>query len=82
MPKYYEPINETNEKPTESTNEMDCFQDCVNNDTCVQYVFYNSNCYLKKKFNLTASIPPSYKNATVRSIRSNFIFVIYFIIFC
>ena len=82
MPKYYEPINETNEKPTKSSNEMDCFQDCVDSDTCVQYVFFNSSCYLKKKFNLFASISSNYKNATVKSIRSNFIFVIYVLIFC
>ena len=81
MPKYYEPINETNEKPTESTNVTDCFQDCVDSDTCVQYVFYNSNCYLKKKFNLMASISSNYKNASVKSMRSNFI-LIYVLIFC
>ena len=69
MPKYYEPPTE-NEK-TESSNESDCLTDCLNKDDCVQFVFYNQSCYLKNKLNLLKAISSNYKNATVKSIKSN-----------
>ena len=71
MPKYYEPPTE-NEK-TNSLNESDCLKDCRNRDDCVQFVFFNNNpsCYLKNRMNLFKAISSNYKNATVKSIKSN-----------
>jgi hypothetical protein len=66
IPKYYEPPTE-NEK-TESSNESDCLRDCLNEDDCVQFVFYDQSCYLKTKLNLLKAISSNYKNATVKSI--------------
>ena len=69
MPKYYEPPTE-NEK-TESSNESDCLRDCLNEDDCVQFVFYDQSCYLKNKLNLLKAISSNYKHATVKSINCN-----------
>ena len=71
MPKYYEQVTE--EEKTRSSNEMDCSTDCINKDDCIQFVFYDSECYLKTRLKLYNAISSNYKNATVRSIKSNFI---------
>ena len=71
LPKYYEQVTE--EERTTSSNEMDCSKDCINKDDCIQFVFYDSECYLKARLKLFNAISSNYKNATVRSIKSNFI---------
>ena len=71
MPKYYEQVNK--EEQTTSSNEMDCSKDCINKDDCIQFVFYDSECYLKTRLELSNGISSNYKNATVRSIKSIFI---------
>ena len=71
MPKYYEQVNK--EEQTTSSNEMDCSKDCINKDDCIQFVFYDSECYLKTRLKLSNAISSNYKNVTVRSIKSTFI---------
>ena len=71
MPKYYEQVTE--EERTTSSNEMDCSKDCINKDDCIQFVFYDSECYLKTGLKLFNAISANYKNVTVRSIKSIFI---------
>ena len=69
MPKYYEQVT-VGERQNSSITENHCLQDCKINVDCIQFVFYNSECYLKKKFNLLNAISSNYKNATVKSIKS------------
>ena len=71
IPKYYEQVTE--EEKTTISNEMDCSKDCINKDDCIQFVFYDSECYLKTRLKLFNAISSNYKNATVRSIKSIFI---------
>ena len=71
MPKFYEQV--TKEEKTSSSNEIDCSKDCIYKDDCIQYVFYDSECYLKTKLKLFNAISSNYKNAAVKSIKSSFI---------
>ena len=68
-PNYYEPIEEF--EATQSNNIYNCYQNCVNNSTCIQYVFFNNKkkCYLKRRFYIENGV--SNGDADVRSMQLN-----------
>ncbi len=67
-PNYYEPVEESEAIKCYYSDK--CFELCVNNSTCVQYVFFKDQkeCYLKNRFYIEKGIS---SNAEVRSIKSN-----------
>ena len=67
-PNYYELTILSEQKL--SSNENDCYNDCINDESCVQFILTNGTCYLKKSVNIYNSILAEHTNSTVRSIKS------------